>query len=109
MMPLGDSVKGTLFVQDEDGEYKELGHVSSIEFSKELNEDDNDFNDFSNILQSEGTVECEISIKRYKKKRFKKLLMSYGIERNLAEICSKICPRNRIHLEILGGIQRNAR
>lgn len=109
MMPLGDSVKGTLFVQDEDGEYKELGQVKSIEFSKVLDEDDNDFNDFSNILQSEATIECEVIIKRYKKKRFKKLLMSYGIERNLAEICSKIYPRNHIYLEILGGIQKNAR
>lgn len=106
MMPLENSVKGTLFVQDEDGEYKELGQVKSVEFSKVLNEDDNNiFND----LFKETTFECEITIKRYKKKRFKKLLMSYGIERNLAEICSKICPRNRIYLEILGGIQRNAR
>lgn len=106
MMPLGDSVKGTLFVQDEDGEYKELGQVSSIEFLKELNEDDNNiFED----LTKETTFECEISIKRYKKKRFKKLLMSYGYSRNLAEIYSKIYPRNQITLEILGGIQRNAR
>lgn len=106
MMPLGDSIKGTLFIQDEDGEYKELGQAKPIEFSKVLNEeDDNIFND----LFKETIFECKISIKRYKKKRFKKLLMSYGIERNLAEICSKIYPRNHIYLKQLGGIQRNAR
>ena len=106
MMPLGDSVKGTLFFQDEDGEYKELGQAKPIEFSKVLNEDDNNiFND----LFKETTFECQITIKRYKKKRFKKLLMSYGIERNLAEIFSKIYPRNRIFLEMLGGMQKNAR
>lgn len=109
MMPLGDSVKGTLFIQDKDGEYKELGQAKSIEFSKVLDEDDNDFNNFSNILQSEGTFECEISIKAYKKKRFKKLLMSYGYSRNLAEIYSKIYPRNQITLVMLGGIHENVR
>ena len=106
MMPLGDSVRGTLFVQDEDGEYKELGQAKPIEFSKVLNEDDdNIFND----LFKETTFECEISIKRYKKKRFKKLLMSYGYSRNLAEIYSKIYPRNQITLVMLGGIHENVR
>lgn len=106
MRSLKSSVKGTLFVQDEDGEYKELGHVSSIEFSKELNEDDNNiFED----LTKETTFECEVSIKRYKKKRFKKLLMSYGYSRNLAETYSKTLLRNQITLVMLGGIHENAR
>lgn len=51
-------------------------------------------------------VECIIAPKRIKKKRFKKLLMSFGFQRNQAEILHKVYmesgrPRTKIGMLLL--------
>ena len=63
---------------------------------KEISSDDIEIPESYNPLDIEynGEVQCEIKIKHISKKRFKKLLMSKGISRNLAD---KIINRFRLY------------
>ena len=88
MVGLENSVKGTAFYIDKNGEYQEIGTVESNSLEAEENDK---FNNMENIYNETGfTAELEIKLKKYSKKRFKKLLMSYGIQRNDAEIFATI-------------------
>ena len=88
MVGLENSVKGTAFYIDKNGEYQEIGTVESNSLEAEENDK---FNNMENIYNETGfTAELEIKLKKYSKKRFKKLLMSYGIQRNDAEIFASI-------------------
>ena len=84
MVELENSVKGTAFYIDKNGEYQEIGTVESNSLEAEENDKSNNMEDIYN--ETGFTAECEIKVKKYTKKRFKKLLMSYGIQRNDAEI-----------------------
>lgn len=88
MVGLENSVKGTAFYIDKNGEYQEIGPVQEVSFTEEKNEE---FNKLEDLYNETGfTAELEIKLKKYSKKRFKKLLMSYGIQRNDAEIFATI-------------------
>lgn len=96
MMPLESSVKGSLFFKDEDGEYSEIKGVSEISETSEAIES---FEKFSNAAEEVGIAmsdfakslgkctfefEFECEIKYLKRKRFVKLLMCNGYQRNEA-------------------------
>lgn len=94
MMPLESSVKGSLFFKDKDGEYSEIKGVSEISETSEAIES---FEKFSNAAKEVGiamsdfaksldkcTFEFECEIKYLKRKRFVKLLMCNGYQRNEA-------------------------
>lgn len=88
MVELENSVKGTAFYIDKNGGYQEIGTVESNSLEAEENDK---FNNMEDIYNETGfTAELEIKLKKYSKKRFKKLLMSYGIQRNDAEIFASI-------------------
>lgn len=88
MVGLENSVKGTAFYIDKNGGYQEIGTVESNSLEAEENDK---FNNMEDIYNETGfTAELEIKLKKYSKKRFKKLLMSYGIQRNDAEIFASI-------------------
>lgn len=88
MVGLENSVKGTAFYIDKNGEYQEIGTVESNSLEAEENDK---FNNMEDIYKETGfTAELEVKLKKYSKKRFKKLLMSYGIQRNDAEIFATI-------------------
>ena len=89
MVGLENSVKGTAFYIDKNGEYQEIGTVESN--SLEAEENSNGWEKIEDLYKETGfTAELEIKLKKYSKKRFKKLLMSYGIQRNNAEIFATI-------------------
>lgn len=99
MVGLESSVKGTAFYIDKNGEYQEIGTIESN--SVEVEENDK-FNDMEDIYNETGfTAELEVKLKKYSKKRFKKLLMAQGIQRNDAEIFASIASNRR------AGISRN--
>lgn len=94
MMPLESSVKRSLFFKDEDGEYSKIKGVSEISETSEAIES---FEKFSNAAEEVGiamsdfakslgkcTFELECEIKYLKRKRFVKLLMCNGYQRNEA-------------------------
>lgn len=94
MMPLESSVKGSLFFKDEDGEYSEIKGVSEIsetqasievleKFSIAAKQVGIAMSDFAKSL-SECTFEIECEIKFLTRKRFVKLLMGNGHQRNEA-------------------------
>ena len=86
MVGLESSVKGTVFYIDKNGEYQEIGKIENIKL-----EEDEKFNEMEDLYKETGfTAELEVKLKKYSKKRFKKLLMSYGIQRNDAEIFATI-------------------
>ena len=89
MVGLENSVKGTAFYIDKNGEYQEIGTVESN--SLEAGENSKEWEKLEDLYKETGfTAELEIKLKKYSKKRFKKLLMSYGIQRNDAEIFASI-------------------
>lgn len=78
------------FKSKDDEEYKELG-VGTIEYNAEEAEENKLLEDLNKTYDKKGyTAELEIKLKRYSKKRFKKLLMAQGIQRNDAEIFATI-------------------
>ena len=86
MVGLESSVKGTVFYIDKNGEYQEIGKIENIKL-----EEDEKFNEMEDLYKETGFMaELEVKLKKYSKKRFKKLLMSYGIQRNDAEIFATI-------------------
>ena len=99
------------FKSKDDEEYKELG-VGTIEYNAEEAEENKLLEDLNKTYDEKGyTAELEIKLKRYSKKRFKKLLMAQGIQRNDAEIFATIAGdkkscifRNNFGLIIAKGI-----
>ena len=89
MAGLENSVKGTAFYIDKNGEYKEIGTIEST--SLEAEENNKEWEKLEGLYKETGfTAELEVKLKKYSKKRFKKLLMSYGIQRNDAEVFATI-------------------
>ena len=94
-MPLENSVKGTAFYINSDGEYKELGEAKLIQTIQNVGvaakESGKAIQDFLDAFET--AVNIPVQFKKYKKKRFKKLLMAKGIQRNQADLYSKTLPR----------------
>lgn len=111
--------KGKLFIQAEDGKMTEIGKVESVEFAEE-NYLQSKLDDFSPVAL-ETTASGEITITLTKdetrslmkkmgletltRKRFKKLLMGCGMQRNDAEVMTQAFNENGIRYTPLG-IQR---
>ena len=94
MVDLENSVKGTAFYIDKNGEYQEIGKIEDIK-----QEENNEFNEMEDSYKETGfTAELEVKLKKYSKKKFKKLLMSYGIQRNDAEIFATIAGDRKSYL-----------
>lgn len=90
-MPTEDFNKGKLYYKSKDDkEYKKIGTGTLESSSIEEKENDN-FKKMEELYYEKGfTAEIDVEIKKYRKKRFKKLLMSQGIQRNDAEIFASI-------------------
>lgn len=99
-MPTEGLEKGKIYFKSKDDEkYKELG-VGSIEFNAEEAEENNkELKELEDLYKETGfTTELEIKLKKYSKKRFKKLLMAQGIQRNDAEIFATIAGDKKSYL-----------
>lgn len=90
-MPTEEFKKGKMYYKSKDDkEYKELG-TGTLEFSSIEEEEKDIFEKIEELSDKKGfKIEIDIKTKKYKKKRFKKLLMSYRIQRNDAEILTSI-------------------
>lgn len=99
-MPLENSIKKAVFYINEDGEYKELGEAKEIQIIQDFGEAAKKagkaMKDFIDTFEREISIPVEF--KRYKRKRFKKLLMARGIQRNEADYYSKTLPRTDFYL-----------
>lgn len=111
--------KGKLFMQDADGKMKEIGKVESVEFAEEnyLQSKLGDFD--SKAFETEYSGEITITLTKDEKrklmkkigletltrKRFKKLLMGCGMQRNDAEVVAQAFNESGIRYTPLG-IQR---
>ena len=81
MMPLGESIKGETYIKNEEtGEYKRLESFKS--FEKSAIEVVHSFEKFANAI---ANVTVHFEIKHITRKRFKKLLMAKGYQRNRPE------------------------
>lgn len=92
-MPTEGFEECKLYFEDENGELKELGITKDIET---YIEEDKEINKLIKDLENNETYEFEFKIKKYSKKRFKKLLMSKGIQRNEARIYSYLAGKRNI-------------
>lgn len=99
-MPLESSVKGKTLYINADGEYKELGETKPIqtmqEFEVTTEKAGKAMKDFADAFERE--ISIQFQLKKYKKKRFKKLLMARGIQRNQADYYSRTLPRTDFSL-----------
>ena len=91
-MPTKGFEKGKIYFKGKDDEeYKELGVGTVESISLEAEENNKEWKKLEDLYNETGfTVELEVKLKKYSKKRFKKLLMSQGIQRNDAEIFATI-------------------
>ena len=97
-MPTEGIEKGKIYFKGKDDEeYKELGAGVVLEPSfteKEVKE-------INNICSAaSGELTFNIKTKKYRRKRFKKLLMSRGIQRNEAEIYSRLFCKTQLELDM---------
>lgn len=103
-MPLESSVKGIAFYINLDGEYKELGEAKSIQtiqnFGVAAEEASKKLQEIAKLFGNsfEAEVSIPVQFKKYKRKRFKKLLMARGIQRNKADLYSRTLPRTDFSL-----------
>lgn len=95
-MPTEDIGKSKFYLVDKNGQTKELGtgRVESISVEAEGQET------YNTCSAPEGELTFNIQTKKYRRKRFKKLLMSRGVERNWAEIYSRWLNRTQLELDI---------
>lgn len=95
-MPTEDIGKSKFYLVDKNGQTKELGtgRVESISVEAEGQET------YNTCSAPEGEFTFNIQTKKYRRKRFKKLLMSRGVERNWAEIYSRWLNRTQLELDI---------
>ena len=100
-MPTEEIKKGEIYFKaKDDKEYKKLGRgtVTEINYTEAENKPE-EIKKLS--FPQEGEIIFNIETKRYKKKRFKKLLMSKGVQRNTAEYYSKWFSRTQLMLDLL--------
>ena len=92
-MPTEGFEEGKLYFEDENGELKELGITKDVEPKFEKDEE---LKQLIKDLENNETYELKLKINKYSKKRFKKLLMSKGIQRNEARIYSYLAGKRNI-------------
>lgn len=96
-MPTEEFEKGKFYFKGEnDKEYKELGTGTVLESN--FTEEEKEFNNL--CCETEEEIAFDIETKRYKRKRFKKLLMARGIQRNDAELYSRHLCKTQLELDI---------
>ena len=104
-------VDGDIFIQDKDGQINKIAEIQSFESMQENNNDAVDAMKYAVKGMTEGEMSMTIDIKRQSvrrilkvyglekitRKRFKKLLMGCGIQRNDAEIVANAFKESEIH------------
>lgn len=85
------------FKCQDDEEYKELGTGTVLEPTL-IEEEEKEINNICSATEGEYTF--NIKTKKYRRKRFKKLLMSKGIQRNEAEIYSRMFYKTQFELDM---------
>lgn len=101
MLPLEESCKNTLYYKTEEGNYKELNAFSKMSegfrlVSTGISEVAKQF--INELTNAKKELSFSFKIKHISRKRFKKLLMSYGWQRNEAEtIAKKVFLRNKYY------------
>lgn len=95
-MPTEECKLGKVYFKAIDDEYKEL-NFTDVE---ETLENDEEPKIKQRSYEAEGEVEITIETKRYTRKRFKKLLMSRGVQRNTAEVYSRYFNRTQLELDL---------
>lgn len=85
------------FKSKDDEEYKELGTGTVLE-PNSTEQQEKEINNICGATSGEYTF--NIKTKKYRKKRFKKLLMARGIQRNEAEIYSKLFCGTQLELDL---------
>lgn len=102
---------GDIFIQDKDGQINKIAEIQSFESMQENNNDAVDAMKYAVKGMTEGEMSMTIDIKRQSvrrilkvyglekitRKRFKKLLMGCGIQRNDAEIVANAFKESEIH------------
>lgn len=96
-MPTEECKLGKVYFKAIDDEYKELKNITDIE---EILENDEEPKINQRNYEAEGEIEITIETKKYTRKRFKKLLMSRGIQRNIAEVYSRWFNRTQLELDL---------
>ena len=97
IMPTEEYKLGKVYFKAiDDDEYKEL-NFTDVE---ETLENDEEPKIKQRSYEAEGEVEITIETKRYTRKRFKKLLMSRGVQRNTAEVYSRYFNRTQLELDL---------
>ena len=97
-MPTEGIEKSKIYFKGKDNEeYKELGVGTVLELSSTEHEE----KEINNICgATSGEYTFNIKTKKYKRKRFKKLLMARGIQRNEAEIYSRLFCKTQLELDL---------
>lgn len=104
-------VDGDIFIQDKDGQINKIAEIQSFESMQENNNDAVDAMKYAVKGMTEGEMSMTIDITRQDvrrilkvyglekitRKRFKKLLMGCGIQRNDAEIVANAFKESEIH------------
>ena len=96
-MPTEDIGKSKFYLIDKNGEAKELGTGTVLE-PNITKEDEKEINELCSATAGEFTF--NIQTKKYRRKRFKKLLMARGIGRNLAANYSWCFNRTQFELDM---------
>lgn len=95
-MPTEDTKKSKFYLIDKNGEAKELGTGTVLQ--PNITKEEKETNEL--CFATAGEFTFNIQTKKYKRKRFKKLLMARGIERNLAESYSWCFNRTQFELDM---------
>lgn len=104
-------VDGDIFIQDKDGQINKIAEIQSFESMQENNNDAVDAMKYAVKGMTEREMSMTIDIKRQSvrrilkvyglekitRKRFKKLLMGCGMQRNEAEIVANAFKESEIH------------
>lgn len=93
---MGEEINNNkIYFKDEDGNMEEIGTVKGLELADyEIEDNKMFFKNFNDSIEFEFTIDMKAQIQKYRKrlgynilkpKRFKKLLMSIGFDKNEAE------------------------
>lgn len=93
MTPLEESVKGKLYYKTENGEYEQLNSFSKISegftlVAEGISESAEQM--VETLANTVKELSFSFKLKHISRKRFKKLLMGYGWQRNEAEVIADI-------------------
>lgn len=89
-MPTEENEKNKIYFKDENGKLQKLKVVKDVDITLKENKELIDF------ISNDGSLEIDFKLKKYSKKRFKKLLMSKGIQRIEAEKYSVLAGKRNL-------------